>query len=493
MFALDSSQFQNPNDISLYDPIISISAGSSAAKNAKYRKTMEDTHYYDLDFMKGRIGTETEGENGYFGVFDGHAGTMAAKWCAINLHKLLAENISKYSSLLQTSAIIDATFQQADRMLCNTPSLDKSGCTAAIACLLTTCSYSFEHSLRIPQKSTYLYTANLGDSRVVLCSQGIAECLTKDHRADDKIECARVIRNGGSIRNQRVEGVLSVTRAFGDRELKRYVCAHPYTTETIVDINKDEFLILACDGLWDVMSDQEAVDLVRPVGDPKSAADKLIRQALRLGSTDNITCIVVILHDPKFDPISSRIIRNRNQTKPLSTDMAPLIVKKTRKHNDAALNGFGFKRPPSPQQSLANKIATNISDCVDDIDLTPNNNHDDDDLHDYNGFNEYNHDNDNGKPYNFYTMETNSDYDREPRNAYSSLALESLGSRNGQCESRSESFSATSSLESRLFQLRLSDTKIRSDKSRRLRYGARRISRPLIFNDNYDSDAIVDD
>lgn len=98
---------------------------------------------------------------------------------------------------------------------------------------------------------------------------------------------------GGLVLNSRVNGVLAVTRALGDHYMKELVTSHPYTTETFLHLRHDEFLILACDGLWDVCSDQAACDLVRDVKDPVAASQKLVKYALQEHSTDNLSCMVV--------------------------------------------------------------------------------------------------------------------------------------------------------------------------------------------------------
>jgi len=92
--------------------------------------------------------------------------------------------------------------------------------------------------------------------------------------------------------NNRVNGVLNVTRALGDSSMKEFVVGSPYTTETELG-EEDEFLVIACDGLWDVADDQKVVDLVRPVPDAQEAAQTLIRYALEHFTTDNVTALVV--------------------------------------------------------------------------------------------------------------------------------------------------------------------------------------------------------
>ncbi|KAJ3054454.1 Protein phosphatase 2C 1 [Rhizophlyctis rosea] len=90
------------------------------------------------------------------------------------------------------------------------------------------------------------------------------------------------------------KGVLAVTRSLGDISMKEWIIGSPFTTETVLD-EKDTFLILACDGLWDVCSDQAAVDLIREVTDPQQAAEDLLEHALENFSTDNLSILVVRL------------------------------------------------------------------------------------------------------------------------------------------------------------------------------------------------------
>ena len=104
------------------------------------------------------------------------------------------------------------------------------------------------------QKATrqrVLYTANVGDARIVLCRNGKALRLSYDHKGMDENEGRRISKAGGLILNNRVNGVLAVTRALGDSYLKDLVTGHPYTTETVIQPDQDEFLILACDGVSD--------------------------------------------------------------------------------------------------------------------------------------------------------------------------------------------------------------------------------------------------
>merc|ERR1712071_204467 len=132
-----------------------------------------------------------------------------------------------------------------------------------------------------------LYTANVGDARAVLCRGGKAVRLTYDHKGSDAHEAKRITDAGGFVMNNRVNGVLAVTRSLGDSSMKEFVVGAPYTTETALD-SDDEFLIVACDGLWDVTDDQNAVDLIRKVTDAQEASRVLLEYAIGNYSTDNL-------------------------------------------------------------------------------------------------------------------------------------------------------------------------------------------------------------
>merc|ERR1719326_1935517 len=184
--------------------------------------------------------------------------------------------------------------------------ITQSGCTACV-CLLQE-----ERHARV------IYTAHLGDSRAVMSRGGSATRLTSmtDHKATDPLEGKRVIEAGGQIINDRVNGMLAMTRALGDFMLKMpqlpndVVSNVPDITSTDVT-QQDTFVIIACDGLWDVVSDQQAIDLVnqslRELEPFKRQlqhegrsiveilARMLVEEALARGSDDNVSCVVIFL------------------------------------------------------------------------------------------------------------------------------------------------------------------------------------------------------
>lgn len=291
---------------SIPTPRSSFRVGVTEDRNRKCRRTMEDTHAYLYNFLGTPAPTAppdingndppnelqaqqdpskvVETDNGYFAIFDGHAGTFAAEWCGKKLH-LILEEIIRRSPNTPVPEILDQTFTSVDQQLEKLP-LKNSGCTAVTAVLrwedripsshsatgsaalapaaaaasnFESTEASTQDALSAPVsrqklqdkavRQRVLYTANVGDARIVLCRNGKALRLSYDHKGSDENEGRRIANAGGLILNNRVNGVLAVTRALGDAYLKDLVTGHPYTTETVIQPDTDEFIILACDGV----------------------------------------------------------------------------------------------------------------------------------------------------------------------------------------------------------------------------------------------------
>ncbi|KAG8086219.1 hypothetical protein GUJ93_ZPchr0010g8053 [Zizania palustris] len=172
--------------------------------------------------------------------------------------------------------------------------------------------------------SSHVVVANCGDSRIVLSRGKEPMALSIDHKPDRKDERARIEAVGGKViqwNGYRVSGILAMSRSIGDRYLKPFVIPKPEVT-VVPRAKDDDCLILASDGLWDVVSNEEACKVARrqillwhknngaasPLPDEdeestdpaaQAAADYLMRLALKKGSEDNITVIVVDLKPRK--------------------------------------------------------------------------------------------------------------------------------------------------------------------------------------------------
>ncbi|KAJ0034336.1 hypothetical protein Pint_24269 [Pistacia integerrima] len=234
----------------------------------------------------------------FYAVFDGHGGPEAAVFIKNNAMKLYFED----ADLPLISDIDDVflaelenshrrAFLQADHALAHECSVGSTCGTTALTALVL---------------GRHLLVANAGDCRAVLCRKGVAFDMSQDHKPSHLPERRRVEELGGYIDYIYVNG-LSVTRALGDWSLKLPLgSASPLIADPdvqqVVLTEDDEFLIIGCDGIWDVMSSQNAVSLVRRVlrrhDDPKQCAQELVMEATRLHSSDNLTVIVICFNSP---------------------------------------------------------------------------------------------------------------------------------------------------------------------------------------------------
>ena len=150
-----------------------------------------------------------------------------------------------------------------------------------------------------------LQLANVGDCRAVLCKHnGLAQALTVDHKPEWDAEKKRIVDKGGRVIFDKEDEVyrimdLSVSRAFGDIKYTKYVTRKPDVFNYTLKQN-DQFLILACDGLWDVMCTQDAVNFVITNRKRKNVATMLGNHAInKLNSTDNVSIIIIFFSIPK--------------------------------------------------------------------------------------------------------------------------------------------------------------------------------------------------
>jgi serine/threonine protein phosphatase PrpC len=163
---------------------------------------------------------------------------------------------------------------------------------------LVVCQYKDSHN------KDYINILNTGDSRCILSRDNIAHILTRDHKPDWPDEYFRITKLGGVVRKDgntyRIND-LSVSRAFGDKESTKYVTHRPDIYKYKIT-KRDKFMIIACDGLWDVISPQNAINFVirncydidmNRINKQVNVAKLLAELAIIKESGDNVTCIVV--------------------------------------------------------------------------------------------------------------------------------------------------------------------------------------------------------
>jgi serine/threonine protein phosphatase PrpC len=164
--------------------------------------------------------------------------------------------------------------------------------------------------------------SSIGDCRIVLARDGMVDNTFKDHKPYDDIEKERIEKAGGVVKNKRIDGQLAVSRALGDFYMKtnkdlgpneQKVSVEPETKVRIRTLG-EEFLVMACDGVWDVLEPEEVANFIhkelekdwwkkkktqlwdlQPV--LKRAVEGLTDLCLEKGSRDNVSCIVMVLND----------------------------------------------------------------------------------------------------------------------------------------------------------------------------------------------------
>jgi serine/threonine protein phosphatase PrpC len=273
----------------------------------------------DADVAIGNLGGQFTG-HALFGVFDGHGGSAVAEFAA----KHLPEEVLGQDSSEPAGAMAAAFARVDERMqtdLCKSTdtlgdaavsTIARSNLVDHVGCTANVCLVSKE----------FITCANAGDSRAVLCRAGKAVAMSVDHKPNDPAERERIQNAGGFVQctsrgpitHFRVNGNLNLSRALGDFQYKRrkdlghdaqiITCAPDCKAQARG--GQDEFLVLACDGIWDVMSSQDVVDFVRPRLDHcteiSSVTQSLLNRCLAsspkmsLGiGCDNMTCVVVDL------------------------------------------------------------------------------------------------------------------------------------------------------------------------------------------------------
>jgi len=291
-------QFQN---VPWYEPDNSWGCclAASEGHNVGKRATMED-NFMHIDGFAGLK------EQGFFAIYDGHGGKQTVDFLTCGFHINLAYHL-KHNPDEPIQKVFEKVYEHTDSQIRRQQIL-QSGATAITVFLRNEKVENSEKRKRV------IHCANVGDSRAVLVVKGMAHRLSKDHKATDPDEKKRIEEAGGFVsRCDRVNGLLAVSRAFGDHMIKPPVSVKPYYCCHEID-QETPFLVLACDGLWDVMEDQEVVDYIaarvkEELGEPivptvhkkklqelvNKMIEELISIALKKGSLDNISVLIVFL------------------------------------------------------------------------------------------------------------------------------------------------------------------------------------------------------
>ncbi len=243
--------------------------------------------FFDSIGRRKEMEDEATASGSVFAVFDGHGGCNAAKLCAFALRDVLDKELAAVGN--DWSVGVTACFAELHRQV--TALRFESGSTAVVAQVLP-------EMLRI---------AHAGDSRAVLVvAKGKGKRLTEDHKPANAEERNRIEACGGRVVKTflsnvyRVNGELSVSRAIGDVRYSEFGVTHVPTCSEVARTEDMALLILACDGVWDVLDDNAAAKAVWECVEKKKktvqeAAQSLVELAFKKGSMDNLSCVVVDL------------------------------------------------------------------------------------------------------------------------------------------------------------------------------------------------------
>ncbi|KAJ8250645.1 hypothetical protein COCON_G00225670 [Conger conger] len=276
-----------------------------------WRVEMEDAHTAALGLPRGLD------DWSFFAVYDGHAGSRVANYCSKHLleHITASEEFRPAGGPDPPEPSVDgvktgirAGFLKIDEFMRSFSDLrngmDRSGSTA-VGVLLS---------------PAYLYFINCGDSRALLCRDARVRFSTLDHKPCNPREKERIQNAGGSVMIQRVNGSLAVSRALGDYDYKcvdgkgpteQLVSPEPEVFEIARAPQEDEFVVLACDGIWDVMSNEELCDFVRSrlevSHDLEKVCNEVVDTCLHKGSRDNMSVVLVCL--PNAPKVSEEAVK----------------------------------------------------------------------------------------------------------------------------------------------------------------------------------------
>lgn len=251
-----------------------------------WRCEMEDAYY-----ARTGLGECLE-DWSFFAVFDGHAGCTVSEHCAEHLLEYIIktdefQNGDHVKGIRTGFLRIDEVMRKLPEIVANA---EKCGGTTAVCAFVS---------------PTQVYIANCGDSRAVLCRNGVPVFATQDHKPILPEEKERIHRAGGSVMIKRVNGTLAVSRALGDFDYKNVKekgqCEQLVSPEPEIFCqireDADEFLVLACDGIWDVMTNEDVCSFIHSrlkiTHDLVNISNQVIDTCLHKGSRDNMSIIII--------------------------------------------------------------------------------------------------------------------------------------------------------------------------------------------------------
>ncbi len=237
-----------------------------------------------------------------FEIFDGHGGDEMSIYLQNNLAQIYKQNL-----LLNKGNIILSlknAFHDADDEMRNQLNIEGLGSTGTLV-----------HIKWESENDLVVYSANVGDSRVSLISPEHIIRLSYDHRTSDEKERKRILESGLEIIDDRINGTLMLTRIFGNYEYKNNIeneeddnsnsnnysnnkglICEPFISKINIDLNiENQFLILASDGIWDTITEEEIQNIIQYHNDTQQICSIAIKNSLRNEAWDNLSIFAIKL------------------------------------------------------------------------------------------------------------------------------------------------------------------------------------------------------
>ncbi|XP_034836660.1 probable protein phosphatase 2C T23F11.1 isoform X2 [Maniola hyperantus] len=271
--------------------------GSSCMQG--WRVSMDDSHTQILS-LPDDPGTA------FFAVYDGHGGANIAEYAGKHLHKFITVRPEYHLGNIEEA--LKQGFLDMDQAMLEEDMQEKVAGSTAVVVMI---------------KDNTLYCANVGDSRAIASVRGTVEVLSYDHKPNNEEELRRITAGGGWVQLNRVNGNLALSRALGDYIFKRNYRLSPrdqivtaYPDVQVRQLTEDwEFIVIACDGIWEVLSNEEVLSFCRvrllSGWEPAAVCEALMQLCLApncatggLGC-DNMTVLIICLSPfPRVEMVS---------------------------------------------------------------------------------------------------------------------------------------------------------------------------------------------
>lgn len=350
-----------------------------------WRVTMEDSHMVctniqvdDRPLPKGHA---------IFGVFDGHGGDFTSEYAAAYFIPTFSRNtyLKKYanlkpheqadvpgvsllkSALAETFSVLDVEIRKKQNQRNDTVMAMAGNDVNKLQASRMRFERSGSTIVVVMVTPSHIICANAGDSRAILQRDGGVLPLSFDHKPNNIPELERITGAGGFVKSKRVDGDLAVSRGLGDFSYKsidglsvgaQKVVPHPEFVVYPRDIRNDEFIVMACDGIWDVATNTECAEFVQGLLDDGEndlglICEEALDSCLEKNSRDNMTIAMITFDAAKISrglSANSAVWKRRTARQAKNFERSAKMVA-TKAAAGVGLN-FGGRQQQTPTQSV---------------------------------------------------------------------------------------------------------------------------------------------